>query len=357
MNRRKVMTATAAAASGLIVGAQSALPSTKPDKLKYLQIGIGHAHANKILQYSASESWDVIGIVEENPELRERAQKTKPYQDYRLLSLEEGLNTPGLAAVGIETEIRDLLHYADIAIDAGFHIHLDKPAGTNFDRYKKLLRKADQKSLISQMGYMYRFNPAILLLHDLIDAGALGDIFETHAVMSKVISPASRQTLDEFAGGTMFELGGHIIDLTIGVLGKPETITPFPRRVIDNPNDTLVDNMLAVFGYPRATATIRSTGVEVEGFSRRHFAVCGTSGTVHIQPLDRPTVKVSLAKAMKLGGRVFEKGHTEIEFGGYQRYAGDVEDFAQTIRGEKENSYPSAHDLAVQQALLAASAM
>ncbi|MFN3193415.1 MAG: Gfo/Idh/MocA family protein [Aureliella sp.] len=357
MNRRKLVTTTAAAASGLMAAHRSAVPATKPGRLKYLQIGVGHPHANKILQYSASESWEVIGIVEENPELRRRAETSIPYQNYNFLSLEEGLNTPGLTAVGIETEIRDLLHYAEIAIDAGFHIHLDKPAGTDFNRYQKILRKAHRKNLVSQMGYMYRFNPAIQLLHELIDAGALGEIFETHAVMSKVITPASRQILDEFAGGTMFELGGHIIDLTIGVLGKPETITPYPRRVIDDSNDTLVDNMLAVLEYPKATATVRATGVEVEGFSRRHFAVCGTGGTVHIQPLDRPSIKVALTNTMKLGDRVFKKGHTEIDFGSYQRYAGDVDDFAQTIRGEKENSYPSTHDLVVQQSLLAASGM
>jgi hypothetical protein len=58
-----------------------------------------------------------------------------------------------------------------------------------------------------------------------------------------------------------------------------------------------MDNMLAVFEYPEATATIRSSAVEVEGFARRHFVVCGTEGTFHIQPLDNPAARVAFASA------------------------------------------------------------
>ncbi|MDF1813832.1 MAG: Gfo/Idh/MocA family oxidoreductase [Verrucomicrobiales bacterium] len=353
MKRRTALTSLATAPF-LVSGEEK-----NTTKLKYLQIGTGHPHANKIAQYAESQSWEVVGIVEENPDLLERARKSKTYGKFKFVTLEEGLNIPGLTAVGIETEIRDLLKYAEIAVDAGFHVHIDKPAGSDLEHYRRILEKADQNKLVTQMGYMYRFNPAVQLLHRMLDAGWLGDVFETHAVMSKVMPPASRQYIDEFKGGTMFELGGHIIDLTVGVLGAPDKVTAFPRRVLDTAPDTLVDNMLAVFEYPKATATVRSTALEVEGFSRRHFTVCGTGGTFHIQPLDRPSIKVSLAEDHQFPGeeRIFKKGHTEIQFGPYQRYAGDVEDFAEIIRGEKINPYPTDYDLAVQSAVLQASAM
>lgn len=328
--------------------------------LKYLQIGIGHAHANKIQVYHESPDWDVIGIVEEDPKLLAKAKKDDTYKQFPFLTLEEGLNTPGLSVVGIETEIGKLLKYASVAISLGKHIHLDKPAGSQFEPYKRLMKKADASGLVVQMGYMYRHNPAILLLHQLLDAGWLGEVFETHAVMSKVIPDTSRQVLDEFSGGTMFELGGHIIDLTIDVLGAPNSVRAFPRRTVDRDSDTLIDNMLAVLEYPRATATVRSTGLEVEGFGRRHFTVCGTEGTCHIQPLDRPKMKLSLSRDRKFseGSEVFRKGTTEIPFEPpYRRYVGDAAQLAAIVRGEIKNPYPSSHDLAVQEALLAASDM
>ncbi len=354
MNRRAILAISLSALPAAVLKG-----ATKPQKLKYVQIGTGHPHASKFTQYVNSDDWDVIGIVEENPELRSQAEKNKTYQNARFLTLEEGLNTPGLKTVGIETPIRDLLRYAEIAINANLHIHLDKPAGADLQLYKRILAKADQKKLVIQMGYMFRYNPAVQLLHKILKEGWLGEVFETHAVMSKVIPLSQRQEIDEFPGGTMFELGGHIIDLTIGVLGPPNRVQAYQRRVLVTDSDTLVDNMLAVLEYPKATATVRSSALEVEGSSRRHFTVCGTEGTVHIQPLDSPTIKISLSQERKFqdDNRVFHKGHTEIVFGNYPRYEGDAADLARIIRGEKDNPYPTKHDLAVQETLLTASGM
>ena len=75
-----------------------------------------------------------------------------------------------------------------------------------------------------------------------------------HAVMSKVVSPPERKRLSAFPGGMMFELGCHVLDLVIGVLGRPKEVTSFSRHssALD---DGLLDNMLAVLGYPRAIAS------------------------------------------------------------------------------------------------------
>ena len=45
------------------------------------------------------------------------------------------------------------------------------------------------------MGYMYRYNPAIVLLRDMLKKGWLGEVFEVHTVMSKVVGSASRKAL------------------------------------------------------------------------------------------------------------------------------------------------------------------
>ncbi len=353
--RRQALVAAASLPAVLAKGAETVIPP-----IRYLQIGTGHAHANKISVYEKSPDWEVIGIVEEDPELLALAKKDPVFAGYPFMSLEEGLRAPGLKVVGVETRVRDLLRYAKLAVEAGFHVHLDKPAGDDFDAYREILRSADAKALVVQMGYMYRFNPAVLLLHRMIKAGWLGEIFETHAVMSKIIPASGWKAIAEYRGGTMFELGCHIIDLTVAVLGNPQKVTPHPRQVLRGEVEGVPDNMLAVLDYLKATATVRSTALEVEGSSRRHFTVCGTEGTFHIQPLDRPRVTLSLSKERSFGDgeRVYPKGTSEILFDPpYSRYEGDAADLAAIVRGEKENSYPAAHDLAVQETVLAASGM
>lgn len=350
--RRNALKATAAA---IAFPSLSGLSQQSPPKLKIVQIGTGHPHAGgKMNVYRNTPDFEVVGYAEPNPGLRAAAEKSPTYQDLPALTVEQALNTPGLKAAAIETEVRDLLTYAEKAIDAGCHIHLDKPAGANFPHYQRIVEKAAQKNLTIQMGYMYRYNPAVMQMKDFLSQGWLGDPFEVQTTMSKVLGAPERKKIGEYPGGIMFELACHVIDLVVSVLGAPDKVSAFPRQSQPDANDDLVDNMLAVFEYPRATATVRSAGLEVDGFARRHFAVAGTGGTCHIQPLDRPAMKVTFAKAQ---GK-YAKGYQTIEFNPpYKRYVGDALDFAKIIRGEKQSDYPPEHDLAVQKAVLLASAL
>ena len=322
------------------------------DRIRYGQIGVGHAHASKIQVYRNSTDYEVVGVVEPDPELRKRFANHAAYRDLKWMTQEELLNTPDLQIVGVETRVRDLLPTAETCIAAGKHIHLDKPAGESLPRFRKILDEAAKKHLAVQMGYMYRFNPAVLLMRDFLKKGWLGEPFEVHTVMSKVVPPASRKGLAEYAGGMMFELGCHILDLAIGVLGKPDSVHGVNQHAAKI-DDTLADNMLATLVYPRAIATVKSSAMEVEGFARRHFVVCGTEGTLHIEPLDRPNVRV----AFSTDRGKYRKGYQTIEFGSYSRYTGDAADLARIIRGEKDAEFSYEHDLVVQETLLKACGM
>lgn len=111
-----------------------------------------------------------------------------------------------------------------------------------------------------------------------------------------------------------------------------------------------MDNMLAVFEYPQATATVKSSAIEVDGGQRRHLVVCGTEGTFHIQPSDNPTARVTLSESRDK----YAKGSQEIQFPKYVRYVDDAADMARIIRGEKESDFSPEHDLNVQTALMQA---
>lgn len=321
-------------------------------RIQYAQIGVGHAHADKIKAYLASDDYDVVGIAEPDPELQRKIRETNIYQNIPFLTEEQLLNISDLQVVGVETKVRDLLSTAEKCVAAGIHIHMDKPAGDSLPEFRKILDEAAKRHLVVQMGYMYRYNPAIALLRQLLANGWLGDVFEVHAVMSKLGNASMRTEIAEFSGGTMFELGCHLIDLVHGVLGNPDKVTAFPRHSA-KADDNLQDNMLAVFEYPRATATVRTSVTEVDGFARRHFVVCGTQGTMHIQPLDNPSAKLALSQPR---GR-YKKGYQDISFAKYSRYVGDAADLAKIIRHEKDPDFSYEHDIEVQRSVLQAANM
>ena len=174
------------------------------------------------------------------------------------MSEDDLLGTEGLQAVAVETEVRDLVATAMRCLEAGMHVHLDKPAGASMPACRALHAAAAEKTRVIQMGYMLRYNPAFQLCYRAVREGWLGDVFELHTVMSKTSGAGARRQIAEFSGGAMFELGCHIIDSAVYILGRPERVTPFLRRTREGEGDQLADNCLAVFGYPGATATIRS---------------------------------------------------------------------------------------------------
>jgi predicted dehydrogenase len=337
----------AASVVGGLPGHAADKPAAKPVKIG--QIGVGHAHANKLAVYRKSPDYEVVGIVEPDAALRKKAEDRDPYRKLPWLTQEKLLATPGLQAVLVETKVEDLLKTAEACVAAGKHIHLDKPPGESLPQLKRLLAAAEKKKLLVQMGYMYRYNPAVVVLREFLKKGWLGEVFEVHAVMSKAVGAADRKRFGRFKGGMMFELGCHVLDLVISVLGAPKEVAGFSQKA-SRADDELLDNMLAVLTYPRAIATVKSSALEVEGGARRHLVVCGTEGTFHIQPLDNPAARISLSKVRD----TFKKGTQEVKFPKYNRYVDDAADMARVIRGEKKSDFSYQHDLTVQEALLRA---
>ena len=321
-------------------------------KIKVGQIGVGHAHASGNMDvYRKSSDYEVVGIAEPDEKLKRQAEKQATYQGLPWMTVEQLLNVPGLQAVAVETEPRELLKYAELCVDAGKHIHLDKPAGESLPQFRRILDTTARKHLCLQMGYMFRYHPGVMLMKDLVRKGFLGELFEVHTVISKVVDPANRIRHAEYPGGMMFELGCHVIDIVVDLLGQPETVTPFHQHA-GSQQDSLLDNMLAVLSYPRSLATVKSSALEVDGGSRRHFVACGTEGTIHIEPLDATKlVRLTLSKER---GK-YKKGHQDVPVEPLERYVGDAADFAKVIRGEKTHDWSPMHDLAVQETVLKAS--
>ena len=326
-----------------------------PSRIRVGQIGTKHGHASGKLEAltKLNEHFEVVGVVEEDASQRERVQKTAAFQSCTWLTVDQLLSQPGLELVLIETEIDLLLNMAEKCLRAGKHVHLDKPAGTSMEQFQSVAKVATESKRIIQLGYMFRSNPAFQFLFNAVRQGWLGDVFEIHGVISKKLAPSDRADPTRYRGGSMFELGCHLIDAVVTILGKPQSITPFNTKTTPEV-DPLNDNCLAVFRYPKATASIRSSMIEVDGGRRRQMVVCGTKGTIEILPLEPPQLTLTLDQA--IGG--FRKGTQNVELPKMTgRYDGDLLSLASAIRGETEYPYSSQHDLTVQECVLKASEM
>ena len=333
----------------------SALSAKQGGKIKVGQIGTMHAHASGKIQSlrTLSDLYEVVGVVEADPLARVAAQKKSSFRGLPFMSEEALLNTPGLQAVAVETKVEQLVPTAMRCLQAGYHIHLDKPAGESMSACRRMHALAGEKKRTIQMGYMFRYNSGFEFLFDVLEKGWLGEVREVTGMIGKLAGPDLRRGLAQFQGGGMFELACHLIDAVVTVLGPPDSVSPFSRRT-HREIDSAADNQLAVFEYPKAIASVRCNHLDPFGFPRRQFNVTGENGTLEIRPLEAPRVRMAVDRPQG----PYEKGFLEVSLPAMTgRYDGEFRDLAKVILGDKALAWGSEHDLAVHEAVLRASGM
>ena len=321
------------------------------NKIKIGQIGIGHNHgeAKMLAVRKFPELFEVVGYAEENQRWIEKRGNNSGYEGLSYLSVEEVIEKSD--AILIESDVWDLTKYAKMCVDAGKHIHMDKPASGTLEEYKYILDTAKEKNLVVQLGYMYRYNPAVLKCFEHIKNGDLGEIYSINTEMSTFHPIEYRKWLTNFGGGIMYILGSHLVDLIVYMLGEPKKVTSFLKRTGLDGVD-FEDNNLAVLEYDKALARIFVSSVEVNGFGRRQLMVSGSKGTVNICPLERPITMTY--SDTSIADKTYEDRKITISFEDNTadgRYDDMMQDFYAYIKGTKQNPFTYKHDFLVQRVL------
>ena len=320
-------------------------------KIKIGQIGIGHNHGEPKMMAVRKfpELFEVVGYAEENERWIEKRGNNEGYRGLSRMSVEEIIARSD--AVLLESDVWDLTKYAKMCVDAGKHVHMDKPASGTLEEYKYVLDTAKEKGLVVQLGYMYRYNPAVLQCLQHIKNGDLGEIYSINAEMSTYHTEEYKRWLTNFGGGIMYILGSHLVDLIVYMMGEPKRIVPFLKRTGLDGVD-LEDNNLAVLEYGKALCRIFVSSVEVNGFGRRQLVVSGSRGTVDICPLEKPTVMTYADTAMN--GPTYESCMETVRFdldATDCRYDDMMKDFYAYVQKTKENPFTYEHDYLVQRVL------
>ena len=320
-------------------------------KIKIGQIGIGHNHGEAKMKAARKfpELFEIVGYAEENERWIEKRGANKGYEGLPRMSVEEVIAKSD--AILVESDVWDLTKYAKMCVDAGKHIHMDKPASGTLEEYKYLLDTAKEKNLVVQLGYMYRYNPAVLKCFEHVKNGDLGEIYSINAEMSTFHKPEYKKWLTNFGGGIMYILGSHLVDLIVYLLGEPKKISSFLKHTELDGID-FEDNNLAVLEYDKALARIFVSSVEVNGYGRRQLVVAGSKGTVNICPLERP-IKMTYSDTQMVD-RPWENVCLDVPIenvSGDCRYDNMMQDFYEYITGTKQNPFTYEHDYLVQKVL------
>ncbi|MBI3118613.1 MAG: Gfo/Idh/MocA family oxidoreductase, partial [Candidatus Hydrogenedentes bacterium] len=263
-----------------------------PEKIRCGLLGINHSHALDVLEVlQAHPDYELVGVCE--PDASVRALFEGKLNGAPWLVKEALLGDASIQAVAVESDVPRLLALGQEVIAAGKHLHLDKPAGHDLAAFKSLLDSAEQKDLLVQMGYMFRYNPGFDLIRQGYVEGWFGDAYAITASMCTDLTPEKRARMAFHPGGVMLELGCHLIDIVLLLLGPPTKAAPYLRHD-GNFDDGLADNTLAVLEYPHGLVTVHVAAMEPQAFPARHFKLEGPLGTALLQPLEPPAIRLAL---------------------------------------------------------------
>ena len=326
--------------------------------IRMAQLGIGHDHASgKAKVIAQSKEVELAGIFEPSARMRELMGANPAYDGVRwFASQEEALGDPSITAVAVEGRVSENLAVARAALEHGKHVWLDKPAGDDFDAFRDLLELATRSELHLQLGYMFRYNSGFQFAFDWARSGKLGTI---RSVRTRISSPGAveelKETWDsggELSGGLMFILAGHVIDAVVTLLGRPAKVTPFSQST-DETIPWYRRNTLAVLEYPDALGIVESVAGEIGSSELRTFEVFGTRGSVLLQPLEPPELRLCL----DVDRDGYVAGWQSVPMENRQRYVESLRVFVATIRGDQPPDRSAAHDLSVQETVMAAAGL
>jgi predicted dehydrogenase len=244
-------------------------------------IGASYSHATgklKVVQKSAD--WKLVGVSESDPKI----QQDLKAQGIPLLSREQLLVNPAIQVIAVESRVADHATDGKAVLNAGKHLHLEKAPANHMADFQQIVQLAASKKLVLQMGYMWRYHPGINAALEAARRGWLGPVFLLRASMSNQLAADRRIEWGEFPGGVMFELGGHVIDPMIRLMGRPAKVTPTLRT--DSPaKDSLRDNCVAVLEWEQAMGIVHASTLQATSSRYRAFEIYGTNGCAIVNPI------------------------------------------------------------------------
>jgi predicted dehydrogenase len=302
----------------------------------------------KVAALRALPQYELAGICEPDTT---RARGHKALQGVRWLSQRQMLDDPSIELIAVESRVQENLAYAREAVDAGKFVHLDKAPGANLSAFRALLEKAARHKRVVQLGYQWRYHPAMRAALAAARSGWLGGVYSFRARIDKPLAPADRRDLAAFRGGMMFELGCHLIDRAADLLGRPTRVTGYLWHH-GREDDGLADNTLALLEYPRAVAEISVAAMHPHGNAYRIVEITGTNGSATVRPFS----PYRLITHLRTAAGPYPAGLKEIGFppDALPPYSPDFLEMARIIREGAEPSYSRQHDLLAQEVLLKA---
>ena len=319
---------------------------------KFAFLGAWHSHTSMHVREAAQRPDEVqfAGMYDPDPDVIASNKKRWAgyFPDIHIFPTIEAVLNSDVDAVVIEGQVYENLGYARQALEAGKHVSMEKPAGTDMEELVQVSELAKSKGLTFQKGYMWRYNPAVSRIIELARSGAFGDIFyyRGHIPKPKSWYPELVKDISIYHGDLYFEMAGHLVDIMMILMGEPKEVHPVLGRHYDA-DRRWVDNAVVVHEFDRGLGTIDTASMHIDASLTRRIEVYGTKGTAVHSPIGSNNLSLCFEET-DAGA---QKRLQDITIDPPSDSPTLLRELAACTRGGKQPDYSLEHDIAVQRVL------
>jgi predicted dehydrogenase len=198
-------------------------------KMRFGFVGVGWIGRNRLQAVANSGLVEVSAIVDPDPASVEACEKIAP-EAHVFDSLGE-LLAQDLDAVVIATPSALHVEQSIEALNRGLAVFCQKPLGRNALEVKRVVEAARRADRLLGVDLSYRWTRAASTLHDVVHSGRIGRVFHVDLTFHNAYGPDKPWFYDLrlAGGGCVIDLGVHLVDFALWVLGFPEVIETSSR--------------------------------------------------------------------------------------------------------------------------------
>jgi predicted dehydrogenase len=138
----------------------------------------------------------------------------------------EDLLAAGLDGLVIATPTALHAEQAIAALERGVAVFCQKPLGRSAPETAAVIAAARRADRLLAVDLSYRFTAAVRHMQEVIASGELGDIFAADLTFHNAYGPDKAWFYDPVlsGGGCLIDLGVHLVDLALWLLGNPPVV-------------------------------------------------------------------------------------------------------------------------------------
>ena len=199
-------------------------PRTAPP-IRWGILGAGNIAAHFAQTVSAGTRAQVVAVGSRNRDRAERFATAHGIPTTHI-GYRELVEDPQVDAIYVATPHSEHAENALLAIGAGKHVLVEKPFTRNVAEAEKVFVAAKAAGVFVMEAMWTRFLPHVAALHQVIDAGEIGEVVNLRADHGQrfLFDPKSRLFAPGLAGGALLDLGVYPVAWALDFLGVPDRV-------------------------------------------------------------------------------------------------------------------------------------